>query len=60
MKKIVVLIFNSIIGLLALFGFNSIFSPDITINVWSVLITAIGGAIGFIVLVVLHYFKFLF
>jgi hypothetical protein len=43
------------VGLLAFFGFNHLFNADLAINVWSVLIVAVGGSIGFVVVVVLHY-----
>ena len=59
-KKIIYLIINSIIGLLALLGFNAVFNADVIINVWSLLITAIGGTIGFVIVILLHYFQVAF
>ena len=54
-KSVFILILNSVIGLFALIGFNHLFSSDITINFWSVIITAIGGLIGFAVVVAVHF-----
>ena len=54
-KRIIIFVINSIIGLLALFGFNAMFDVAIKINVWSFLITGIGGSIGFIVILVIHF-----
>ncbi len=53
LKKGVILAMNSVIGFFAL-HFVQIFSPTLKINFWSVIITAIGGIIGFIVVVGLH------
>ncbi|MBC8501215.1 MAG: pro-sigmaK processing inhibitor BofA family protein [Nanoarchaeota archaeon] len=54
-KKVIFLILNSIVGLLALFGFNSLFNAEVSINIWSVLVAGIGGSIGFVVIIILHY-----
>jgi len=54
-KKVIFLILNSIVGLLALFGFNSLFNAEVAINIWSVLVAGIGGSIGFVVIIILHY-----
>lgn len=55
LKRVIFLILNSIVGLLALFGFNTLFESTIPINFWSVLVTGIGGTIGFVVILVLHF-----
>jgi hypothetical protein len=54
-KNIVMLIINSVIGLFALFGVNVLFDLGIKVNIWSVLITAIGGIIGLAVVLILHF-----
>ena len=56
-KRFVVLVLNSLIGLFALQGFNLLFAQNnpVVINFWSVLITAIGGIIGFAVVVAFHF-----
>jgi len=59
-KKVFILIINSIIGIFALIGFNTLFHANIVINFWSVIITAIGGIIGFIVVVGMHYLGWAF
>jgi len=59
-KKVFIFIINSVIGLFALFGFNYLFNVGVTINFWSVIITAIGGIIGFAVVVGMHYLGWAF
>lgn len=59
-KKVIVLIVNSVIGIFALIGFNTLFNAGIKINFWSVIITAIGGIIGFIIVLVAHYLHIAF
>nr|MCK4929461.1 pro-sigmaK processing inhibitor BofA family protein [Nanoarchaeota archaeon] len=59
-KKVFILIINSIIGIFALIGFNTLFHANITINFWSVIITAIGGLIGFAIVVGCHYLGWAF
>lgn len=46
---------NSVVGFLALFGFNAMFDVAIKINLWSILITGVGGSIGFVVILILHF-----
>lgn len=55
LRKLLVLVINSIIGFFALFAAKLIL-PDLAINFWSIIITAIGGIIGFIAVIVLHLF----
>ena len=52
-KKLVALAINSVIGFFALFA-AKILLPALEINTWSVLITAIGGIIGFLAVLVMH------
>jgi len=59
-KRVLILFINSVIGLFALFGFNYLFNAGIKINFWSVLITAIGGIIGFIIVLAAHYLHIAF
>ncbi|MFH1917417.1 MAG: hypothetical protein ABIJ21_09220 [Nanoarchaeota archaeon] len=59
-KKAIILIFNSLIGLGALFGFNAIFGTSVQIGFWSVIITAIGGLIGFLVVIIFHFLGWAF
>ena len=53
LKRVLILIVNSIIGFFALFA-ASLLLPQLAINLWSVLIIAIGGIIGFIAVILLH------
>ncbi len=59
-RNVLFFLINSVIGFFALFGFNYLFNAGVTINFWSVVITAVGGIIGFIVVVGLHYLGWLF
>lgn len=54
-RRIFLLVVNSIIGLFALIGFNQVFNTTIEINIWSLLITGIGGTLGFAIVVILHF-----
>ncbi len=54
-KRFLFLIVNSIIGLFALIGFNQVFGSGVEINVWSLLITGIGGILGFGIVIALHF-----
>ena len=48
------LIVNGIVGLILLFLTNLVLAEDIPINVLTVLICAIGGVVGWLVILVLH------
>ncbi len=48
------LIVNGIVGLILLFLTNLVLAEDIPINVLTVLICAIGGVVGWFVILVLH------
>ena len=54
-KNIPALIVNAVIGVVILLVLNIFLSPDIVINIWSILIAAIGGIVGVIIVVVLHF-----
>ena len=54
LKNVLMLIVNSIIGFFALYAVQAWVIPDLQINFWSVIITAIGGLIGLIVVVGSH------
>lgn len=49
-----VLIINAILGVILLFLTNLVLADDIPINVITVLICAIGGVIGWVVVLLLH------
>jgi hypothetical protein len=49
-----VLIVNAILGVILLFLTNLVLADDIPINIITVLICAIGGVIGWIVVLLLH------
>lgn len=59
-KKVFVLIINSVIGIFALIGFNTLFRAGVEINFWSVIITAIGGLVGFIIVLGMHFLGWAF
>ena len=48
------LIINTILGLVLLFLTNLVLADDIPINLLTVIICAIGGAIGWLVILILH------
>lgn len=48
------LIINGIVGLVLLFLTNLVLADDIPINVLTVLICAIGGIMGWLIILVLH------
>ena len=48
------LIVNGIIGLVLLFLTNLLLADDIPINVLTILICAIGGVVGWLIILVLH------
>ena len=53
-KYAFVLGINSIIGFFALYAVKAWLLPSLVINFWSVIVVAIFGIIGFIVVLVLH------
>ena len=48
------LIINAILGVILLFLTNLVLADDIPINLLTVIICAIGGVIGWIVILILH------
>ena len=48
------LIVNTVLGLLLLFLTNLIIEPDIPINLITVLVVAILGVLGWVVVLILH------
>lgn len=50
------LVFNSILGLLLFWAVNTVGIISIPINLWTILIVAFGGVVGFIALVALTLF----
>jgi hypothetical protein len=48
------LLINTIIGLVLIFLTNLFLSPPIPINLLTILISAIGGMIGWLIILVLH------
>jgi hypothetical protein len=48
------LIINAILGVVLLFLTNLVLADDIPINLLTVVICAIGGAIGWLVILILH------
>jgi hypothetical protein len=48
------LIVNAVLGLLLLFLTNLIIEPDIPINLITVLIVAILGVLGWVIVLILH------
>ena len=53
-KNIPALIGNAVIGVIILVLLNLFLSPPVVINIWSILISAIGGIAGVFIVVVLH------
>lgn len=54
-RNIPALIGNAVIGVIILVILNLFVSPPVVINIWSILISAIGGIAGVIIVVVLHF-----
>ena len=48
------LVINGIVGVILLFLTNLVLSPPIPINLITVLICAVGGVIGYLIILVLH------
>lgn len=54
-RSIPALIGNAVLGIIILVVLNLFLSPPVVINLWSILISAIGGLAGVIIVVVLHF-----
>ena len=48
------LLINAVVGLVLLFLTNLVLSPPIPINILTILICAIGGVVGWLIILVLH------
>jgi hypothetical protein len=55
LKSIPALVVNAIVGVVILWLLNLVLGQNIVINIWSILISAIGGIAGVIIVVVLHF-----
>ncbi len=55
LKEPLLILLNSVIGIIAFVLLNSAFHLGIDINLWSVLAVAFGGVVGFIFVLVLHF-----
>ena len=51
---------NAIVGLILLFVTNLVVSPPIPINLLTILICAIGGVVGWLIILVLHLLQIAF
>ena len=61
MKYAIAFALNRIIGFFALYAMKSLgFFPDLAINIWSVILVAIFGLIGFIFVLIMHAMGVLF
>jgi hypothetical protein len=49
-----VLLVNTVVGLILIFLTNLVLSPPIPINLITILISAIGGVVGWLIILVLH------
>ena len=54
LKNPLLMILNSVLGFVALVLLNAIFGLGIVINFWSIVVVALGGLGGLIVVVLLH------
>lgn len=50
----IVFLINAILGVVLLFLTNLVLADDIPINIITILICAIGGVIGWVVILILH------
>jgi hypothetical protein len=49
-----VLLVNTVVGLILIFLTNLVVSPPIPINIITILISAIGGVVGWLIILLLH------
>lgn len=54
------LIINGIIGVVLLFLTNLVLSPPVPINLITILICAVGGVVGWLLIVILHILQIAF
>ncbi|MFH0884458.1 MAG: pro-sigmaK processing inhibitor BofA family protein [Candidatus Micrarchaeota archaeon] len=55
LKNPLLILANSILGIIAFVYLNSAFNLGIAINLWSILAVAFGGLAGFLLVVALHF-----
>ncbi|NLX50110.1 MAG: transcriptional regulator [Methanospirillum sp.] len=60
LKSVPALVMNAAIGVAALWVLNRFFGLNVAIDLWSVLVSAIGGILGVILVVVLSFFGIAF
>jgi hypothetical protein len=49
-----VLLVNTVVGLILIFLTNLVISPPIPINIITILISAVGGVLGWLIILILH------
>ena len=54
MGSVSTLVVNALVGIMLLFLTNLVLSPPIPINIITVLICAIGGVLGWLIILILH------
>lgn len=54
LKHAIILAVNSVIGFFALYAVKAYLLPALVINFWSVILTAVFGIFGFIIVLLLH------
>ena len=54
MSSLSTLVVNALVGIVLLFLTNLVLSPPIPINIITVLICAIGGVLGWLIILILH------
>jgi hypothetical protein len=54
------LMLNSIIGFFALFAVQAYVMSDLIINIWNVILVALAGLPGFLIVIALHFFGIAF
>jgi hypothetical protein len=59
-RRWVGLLINTVVGVLLLFGTNLVVSPPIPINIITLLICAIGGVAGWLIIMVLYLLQIAF
>lgn len=55
LKAALKLLFNSLIGFFALWITKAIFLSELVINLWSILLTAFFGIVGFVLVIIGHF-----
>jgi len=55
LKEPLLIIANSVVGIIAFILLNAYFHLGIAINMWSILAVAFGGIVGFLMVLVLHF-----